>query len=107
MISGSEADTKLQLLELPMISVGKGETVIQASPSALRFWDKLGLRPRGGQKDVTAFVFYEDEGEERHQEVENWLGYLSTVYSVCNPCSGLLILSNRILGQELRQACCW
>jgi mediator of RNA polymerase II transcription subunit 13 len=65
-----------------MISIGKGEAVIQILPTALRFWEKLGLGPRGGKKDVTAFVLFEDDGEERQQQVETWLADVSATYSV-------------------------
>ena len=80
--SDSESETQLQPLESPMISVGKADAVIRVLPSALRFWRKLGLRPRGKKKDVTAFVVFEEEGEERQQQVESWLGHLSAAYSV-------------------------
>ncbi|KAF8966396.1 mediator complex subunit 13 C-terminal-domain-containing protein [Flammula alnicola] len=46
----------LQTLEAPMISIGKGDAVIQVLPTALRFWEKLGLDPKGGRKDISAFV---------------------------------------------------
>ena len=47
-----------------MLIVGKGESLLQLSPTALRFWDKLGLSPRAGPKDVTAFVFFDGADEE-------------------------------------------
>lgn len=72
----------LQPLDPPMISIGKSDAIIQVLPSALRFWDKLGLGPRAGKKDVVAFVFYEDDGEECQQLIENWLASLSATYSV-------------------------
>jgi len=65
-----------------MISVGASNTIVQILSSALHYWEKLGLRPRGGKKDVTAFVFFEEEDEERQQQIENWFGSLSAAYSV-------------------------
>lgn len=78
-----------------MLSVGKGSQIIQVLPTALKFWEKLGLEPRGGKKDVVAFVFYEDEdegtqemedGETRLSETqamaERWLAWMGTAYAV-------------------------
>jgi mediator of RNA polymerase II transcription subunit 13 len=72
-------------LESPMVSVGKGDAVIQILPTALRFWEKLGLGPRGGKKDVTAFVLFECDVEERHQQLEGWLSALAATYAVSRP----------------------
>ena len=44
-------------MDPPTISVGKG-AIIQILPTLLRFWEKLGLTPRMGKKDVTAFLFF-------------------------------------------------
>ncbi|KAH7912441.1 mediator complex subunit 13 C-terminal-domain-containing protein [Hygrophoropsis aurantiaca] len=80
--SGSSSqETSLQPLEPPMLSVAKGDSVIQILPSAMRFHEKLGLGPRGGKKDVRAFVFYEDEGPERQEQIELWLGNVSAMYT--------------------------
>lgn len=65
-----------------MISVGKGEAVINVLPTAVRFWEKLGLDPKGGRKDVAAFVLFEDEGAERQTLVESWLANLRSTYQV-------------------------
>ncbi|KAF9004684.1 mediator complex subunit 13 C-terminal-domain-containing protein [Cyathus striatus] len=69
----------LQCLESPMISIGKGDAVIHVLPTAIRFWDKLGLGPRAGRKSVTAFAFFEDN-EQRQVQVEGWLSSLSAAY---------------------------
>ncbi|TFK43128.1 mediator complex subunit 13 C-terminal-domain-containing protein [Crucibulum laeve] len=69
-----------QVLEAPMISIGKNDAVIQVLPPALRFWEKLGLGPKGGRKNVTAFALYEDEGDQRQWQVDGWLSSLATAY---------------------------
>lgn len=66
-----------------MFVLGKGDAVVQLSPTSLRFWEKLGLSPRAGPKDVTTFVFFEGSDEERENEIEAWLGRASAAYSVC------------------------
>jgi mediator of RNA polymerase II transcription subunit 13, fungi type len=80
---GSKTTKPIQLLDTPMISVGKGDAVIQILPTALRFWEKLGLAPRGGRKNGTSFVLFED-GEQQQQQVESWLATVSAVYEVCS-----------------------
>lgn len=65
-----------------MLVVGKGDTVIQMSPTSLRFWEKLGLSPRAGQKDVTAFVFFEGTDDDRDAGIEDWLSRVAAAYSV-------------------------
>lgn len=68
-----------------MFTVAKSDAIMQVLPTALRFWEKLGLGPRGGRKNVTAFVLFEDEGEERQLRVERWLNDMSATYSVSDP----------------------
>ena len=72
---------QLRPLEAPMISVGKGDAVIQVLPPALRFWEKLGLGPKGGRKDVSVFVLYEDD-RDRQLLVESWLAGIANAYQV-------------------------
>ena len=65
-----------------MISIGKGDAVIHVLPTALRFWEKLGLGPKGGRKDLSAFVIFED-GDQRQIQMENWLVSVGNAYQVC------------------------
>jgi len=82
LVPGSDPETQLRPMVPPMVTVAKSDAVIQILPSALRFWEKLGLGPRGGKKDVTAFVLFEGEGDERSQQVESWLRNVSGAYNV-------------------------
>ncbi|KAG1724768.1 hypothetical protein EDB19DRAFT_2043401 [Suillus lakei] len=70
-----------QRLDPPMFSVGKSGCVMQVLPSALRFWEKLGLTPHGGKRDVVAFVFLEEGGLEKQHQAEVWLNKMSAGYS--------------------------
>ncbi|KAI9069534.1 hypothetical protein FKP32DRAFT_1559466 [Trametes sanguinea] len=79
--SEAESTVSLRPMTPPMLAVGKDEAIIQLSPTSLRFWEKLGLVPRAGPKDITAFVFYEGSDEEREMEIEGWLGKVSAAYS--------------------------
>lgn len=93
-----ESTPHMEPLEPMMFSVGKGGQIVQVLPTALKFWEKLGLEPRSGRKDVVAFVFYEEdadeemrmeEGEERVSDIETtaekWLSWMGTAYMV-RPC---------------------
>ncbi|KAG2147926.1 mediator complex subunit 13 C-terminal-domain-containing protein [Suillus clintonianus] len=80
MFSSGE-NVHLQRLDPPMFSVGKSGCVVQVLPSALRFWEKLGLTPHGGKRDVVAFVFLEDGGLEKQHQAEVWLNKMSVGYS--------------------------
>lgn len=50
-------------------------------PTAIRFWEKEGLGPRGGNKDVVAFALFE-EGEDKEKLVQGWMERIGRVYSV-------------------------
>ena len=67
-----------------MIAIGKGDAVIYVLPTALRFWEKLGLGPRWGKKNLTVFTLYDKEGDcnQRELQVDSWLADMSTVYNV-------------------------
>lgn len=79
----------LQRLKPPPLTVAKSNTVVQLLPTALSFWEKLGLGPRSGKKDVTAFVFFESRGQATQTHIINWLKKVSEVYSVRLPHSAV------------------
>lgn len=75
-----------------MLSIAKGDVVLDVKPPSLRFWEKLGLSPKGGTKDFEALVLFEDDalgggggmgGEARRVWVEGWVEGLRDVYRVC------------------------
>lgn len=69
-------------LSTPMVSVAKASSVIQVLPTALSFWEKLGLEPRAGGKDVIAYVFYENTCAMNEQHLCDWLDKVSSAYQV-------------------------
>lgn len=89
----------LQVLDSPMISIGKADAVIQILPTALRFWEKLGLSPRGGRKNATVFVLFEDDGDARQQLVESWLAKIIAIYDVGGYAYFVFIRADRHLEQ--------
>lgn len=77
------ANHAVQVLNTPKISVGKGDAIINVLPPALRFWEKLGLGPKSGEKDATVYVLFEvDEEQHRQGEVASWLAGVCTAYQV-------------------------
>lgn len=67
-------------------------------PTSLKFWDKLGLGPKSGKKNVTVFVIQHEgpNGAERDQDhdfekagmwrdgqIELWLKNMSELYKAC------------------------
>ncbi|GAW06244.1 proteophosphoglycan ppg4 [Lentinula edodes] len=96
--SGSTPSTSsciLTPLSPPLLSVAKSEAIIHIMPAALRFWDKLGLGPKSGKKDVTVFVLYEQgypEAEQhdrlgkakiwRDEQIGFWLRNACALYKV-------------------------
>jgi mediator of RNA polymerase II transcription subunit 13 len=75
----------LERLEPPFLSVAKSDALIQVRLTALRFWDKLGLSPRAGKKDVCASVFFEELDMARVDAVDRWLQWVSSTYTVGVP----------------------
>ncbi|KAJ4471962.1 mediator complex subunit 13 C-terminal-domain-containing protein [Lentinula aciculospora] len=75
LVSTTSPSSILSPLSPPLLSVAKSEAIIHIMPTALRFWDKLGLGPKGGKKNVDVFVIYEqgyrEIGEEQRDGPEN------------------------------------
>jgi mediator of RNA polymerase II transcription subunit 13 len=69
-------------MEPPLFSVGKGNSIVNVSPSVMRFWEKAGLHPVGGQKNVNAFVLYESENTEMFEHASRWFKRVSIAYAV-------------------------
>jgi hypothetical protein len=51
-------------------------------PSALRFWEKLGLEPWGGPKDVLYVAILPDGGPEWTYKVGQFFVQLNATYEV-------------------------
>ncbi|KAH6915454.1 mediator complex subunit 13 C-terminal-domain-containing protein [Coprinopsis sp. MPI-PUGE-AT-0042] len=75
----SEAKS-LPTFQKPQLAVGKGHAIIDADPSALRFWDKLGLGPRGGMRDLEAYALFEEGDSQRQGLVDDWMASAAAAY---------------------------
>jgi mediator of RNA polymerase II transcription subunit 13 len=82
-LSMSDLLGSAQTMSMPKVSLGKGDAIINILPPALRFWGKLGLGPKNGEKNATAYVLFADEGEQyRQREIASWLDGVRTAYEV-------------------------
>lgn len=65
-----------------MLLVSKSDALVRILPTSLRFWEKLGLRPRIGDKNVVAFAFFEASDDDREAEIAEWINAVSAAYTV-------------------------
>ncbi len=80
--SSGGGNSRFEKLEPPKVLVGKGEAVIELVPPALNFWDKLGLGPRSGKKDIQAFFAFDVSQEDISHIARDWLLGLHMAYEV-------------------------
>ncbi|KAI0092476.1 mediator complex subunit 13 C-terminal-domain-containing protein [Irpex rosettiformis] len=78
------ASDDMQELRPPPLTVAKSDSVIQVLPPALRFWEKLGLHPRAGSKQLVFYTFFEGSDDETETRISDWLNKLSAVYVTKN-----------------------
>ncbi|OCH87684.1 hypothetical protein OBBRIDRAFT_735799 [Obba rivulosa] len=70
----------LEALEPPMLALGKSDAIVHVLPTALRFWEKLGLGPRAGRKDLVAYLLFENPTQEREEVLSQWMERVSSAY---------------------------
>lgn len=79
----------------PRLVTAKNGSIVEIDPPALRFWEKLGLAPRGGRKNVEAWVVYPDSNvvldlkderaaSSRTSFAKTWLAATQQTYQVCD-----------------------
>ncbi|KAG8913863.1 hypothetical protein FRC00_001427, partial [Tulasnella sp. 408] len=68
----------------PLVSVGQSNAVVHVNTPALRFWDKLGLSPLNGKKDIVSFALYEEGSvsPERLGDMTNWMKDVARSYAL-------------------------
>ncbi|KAF8334975.1 uncharacterized protein EI90DRAFT_3153135 [Cantharellus anzutake] len=71
-------------LDDPLLTLGRGDSVVQVLPSALKFWEKIGLSPLSGRKDVVCYALFEQDDSNMESFVTSWLERVSQVYFVRN-----------------------
>jgi hypothetical protein len=74
--------TLLHILETPQVLVSCQQSVVSIAPSALPFWDKLGLTAVGGSKHATAFAMHiGDISEAMQREIKVWLTAMERTFA--------------------------
>jgi hypothetical protein len=75
-------------------------------PTAIRFWEKQGLGPRSGTKDVVAFALFEGSDDKRAL-VAAWMQRVGRAYNVRTVCFQATDLADGITGSWLRYPHRW
>ncbi|TCD69177.1 hypothetical protein EIP91_008473 [Steccherinum ochraceum] len=71
----------VQPMHSPLITLSKSGEIINILPPALRFWEKLGLSPRSGPKNVVAFFVADQSQGQNEQDVVVLMQRISSLYS--------------------------
>ena len=56
--------------------------MLKVAPTAIRFWDRIGLEPVGGHKDVVAFALFEPGSANVKAKIASWLERVGSAYEV-------------------------
>lgn len=76
-----EGEAAIQVLETPRIRLGLQGGIAEMHPSALRFWNKLGLSPAGGPRHVAVCLLcLSHQTKAWIDEAERWLQALGHAY---------------------------
>ncbi|KAL9940361.1 hypothetical protein V8E36_001066 [Tilletia maclaganii] len=81
-LSGSTPDVggTVDVLEPPQIMTGCQGFATRMAPTALKFWDKLGLNALGGPKSVAPFVLQLDASDFLLQSAVKWLERIDSIF---------------------------
>ncbi|KAF9293057.1 mediator of RNA polymerase II transcription subunit 13 [Linnemannia elongata] len=66
------AEPALMQLLPPDIVVGHNDDWLEASPTILRFWEKLSLGPYSGRKSISYFVLYPESADMENNVTRFW-----------------------------------
>lgn len=59
------------------------QTIIHVVPAAIHFWDKLGLSPLHGPKDISSSFAIFRPDDVQSASVDRWLHDVAECYAVC------------------------
>ncbi|KAK0546176.1 hypothetical protein OC846_005377 [Tilletia horrida] len=76
----ADSEGGVDALEPPYIMTGCQGYVTRIAPSALRFWDKLGLSAVGGPKHVAPFVLQLDVSDHLNSSAVKWLERIDSLF---------------------------
>ncbi|KAF9923619.1 mediator of RNA polymerase II transcription subunit 13 [Linnemannia zychae] len=66
------AEPALMQLQSPDIVVGHNDDWLEASPTILRFWEKLSLGPYSNRKNISYFVIYPESSDMENNVLRFW-----------------------------------
>lgn len=79
-----QQDPVLVRLESPLTSIRRAGSNMNMLPSALAFWEELGLAPVSGPKDVMTFCIPPNTKEYLAQPIERFMRSMTDAYHSCN-----------------------
>ena len=79
----SSAQKHVFKLEPPYTCIRRAGAIVEVSPSALNFWDELGLAPAHDRKDITAFCVFAAQ-DYIQDGVETFLSLMTSAYENCS-----------------------
>ena len=93
LLSSYLPSTQFEKMQQTSIAVVHHAATMRMSTSALQFWDKLGLQPHSGSKDVHTFVLAASSlvTESVKEAIEPWLTKLAVAYHVNVPMGYIVI----------------
>ena len=76
----------IQLLDHPFTLIKRIDTSMDILPSALSFWEELGLQPASGSKDVLGVCIAPDLKTSKHlwKPIRTFLEMMTDAYQACN-----------------------
>ena len=72
----------LEAQSAPLLQLRHQHSILELSTNAIDYWRPMGFEPFGGQKDVIAFVIYEEGGLELTTAIKGWCSKLADTYQV-------------------------
>ena len=76
----------IQLLDHPYTLIKRIDTNMDILPSALSFWEDLGLQPASGSKDILGFCVAPNLSNSKHlwRPIRTFLEMMTDAYQACN-----------------------
>lgn len=80
-VASTRPSGQIEILEPPQVAVACQSAVIHLAPTALPFWQKLGLSAVGGRRNVTALLLHlAGKSDAWREEANLWLKRMQAVF---------------------------
>ena len=76
--------TVLSRMHPPKVRIRRMDASLDILPSAIGFWEELGLEPASGTKDFMAFSISHERKEHLHRPLMTFLEQMRDAYQACN-----------------------